>query len=237
MYCFRNDFFGYSDEFRDMSFSRSRDNETHFQNNLKKLGPNWYYAKHPISYKRNNLGHRTKEVNDLDFDNYILCAGCSYTEGIALEADLRYSQILAQLLHTDVYNMGIGGTGNDITLHNLMSWLLKFDKKPKLIVIQWTESTRFFIEESDNIESVGVWTSDTNAKDFILLGDRLKYFDIKTKYQKILLEKLANVPIIEIPWQGREWPMVDFGRDLLHPGIKTNERWAKLLFDKAQPLI
>ena len=129
-------YIGYNINYRYTEFFDGRDNKSNYEANLKKLGPNWYYANAEISYIRNSLGHREKEPVDLDYDNYALCVGCSITEGIALEVDTRYSNILRERLKIDTYNMGLSGTGNDVIAHNLIVWLSKAVKTPKFVVIQ-----------------------------------------------------------------------------------------------------
>ena len=80
---------GYSPEFRDELFFHGKDSKVNFEANKKKLGDLWYYTNNQITYKRNSLGHRSIEPAVLNLDNYIVCAGCSITEGIGVEVHNR----------------------------------------------------------------------------------------------------------------------------------------------------
>ena len=150
-YSITNNFIGYSHPYRNTQYYHGKDNKKNYEINLKNLGPNWYYANRNITYNRNSLGHREKEFAELNVDNYALCVGCSITEGIALEVENRYSNFLRNDLNIDVYNMGIGGTGNDVIFYNLVTWLHTFTQRPKFVVIQWTDIHRFLIEKSKDL--------------------------------------------------------------------------------------
>ena len=238
-------FVGYSPEFRDELFFHGKDNEATFEARKKRLGDSWYYTNNQITYKRNSLGHRSVEIQDLNLDNYIICTGCSVTEGIGVEVQNRYSDLVQQDLNVDVYNMGVAGSGNDVIVLNLLTWLAKVEKKPKFIVIQWTDIHRFM---NENVQLKGVWmTSDPAIEQFIALGDAINYFLSKYKYLRSLLKTLTNIPIIEIPWSS-EFPKaesqhdtilpktnyLDYGRDFMHPGIITHRQWADMIVEKAK---
>ena len=45
---------------------------------------NYYDSEGKLKYKFNSLGYRTKELNNLHMDPYMLVIGCSYTEGVGL---------------------------------------------------------------------------------------------------------------------------------------------------------
>jgi hypothetical protein len=233
--------------YRDELFFHGKDNQENFDANKKRLGDSWYYAKNKISYKRNSLGHRTVELKELNLDNYIICTGCSITEGIALEEQYRYSSLLRKELNVDVYNMGVASSGNDTLVHNLLTWLSSIEKKPKFIVIQWTDIHRFMtMDYDDTIQLKGLWlNTEPHITRFITSGDEIHYFQSKSKYLRNLLKTIVNIPIIEIPWS-TDFPktdnqtdiilsktnFVDYGRDFMHPGIKTHRRWADMIIEK-----
>lgn len=233
-----------------LSLFQGRDSESLFNENLKKLGPSWYYANNKITYKFNSLGHRSMEFDDLNLDNYALCVGCSNTEGTALEVETRYSNLLQKDLNIDVYNMGIGGTGHDVVAHNLLTWAHTVKKKPKFIVIQWSDLRRFLTEIGpDSYMSVGLWNEGEPTK-FILAGDSIRYFKTKSLLARKLIKQAFDVPIIEILWNEELFfkpsdndiciPKAkvenDFGRDLSHPGIKTHRIWADSIIEKLKNL-
>ena len=56
----------------------------------------------------NSFGHRCKEIADLDFDNYVLFAGCSHTVGVGVTVKQSYPYRVAKKLKCDYYNLGLG---------------------------------------------------------------------------------------------------------------------------------
>lgn len=246
-YSITDNFIGYSPLHRTSMFYHGRDSKENYETNLKKLGPSWYYANKNISYLRNSLGHREKEPSELQLDNYILCVGCSVTEGIALEVQTRYSNLLKNDLNIDVYNMGVGGTGNDVIAYNLLTWLSSVKSKPKFVVVQWSDTYRFITEtEQHSLNVNGAWNI---SKEFFQAADEVNYFNTKSMLLRKLI-KQTDIPVIEIPWNHQVFaeptkddiilPVVnflDFGRDLLHPGIKMHRKWADLIIERAQNLL
>ena len=245
-----DNFIGYNTEYRDELFFHGKDNQENFEANKKRLGDGWHYSLNPITYKRNSLGHRTSELKNLNLDNYIICTGCSITEGIALEEQCRYSSLLSNDLNLDVYNMGVASSGNDAIVHNLLTWLTTIDKKPKFIVIQWSDMNRFMTDDDDsNIQLKGLWlNTDPAISKFIASGDEIHYFQSKSKYLRSLLKTIVNVPIIEIPWSS-DFPKadsqtivlpktnyLDYGRDFMHPGIQTHRRWADMIIEEIKKI-
>ena len=245
MFTFFSDYIGYPKNARFEYFHGGMDSKLKYLNNLKVMGPNWEYAKTQVTYERNSFGHRSKEFSDLNLDNYILCTGCSMSEGIGLPVNNRYSNILASMLNCDMYNIGIGGSGNDVIFYNLVTWFATVPIKPKLVIIGWTGEARFLIEKDNSIK-LSTSSSDDKIENFLAMGDDIGYFSSKTELLKNLIRKIISVPIIEMTWHNELSSMlgepihilkdilktqVDLARDLSHPGIKTNHNIAVMLYD------
>ena len=64
-YSFNNNFFGYDKDNRNKLFYHGIDDPAAFNKNKEKLGPSWYYYDRQITYNRNSLGHREKEIDQL----------------------------------------------------------------------------------------------------------------------------------------------------------------------------
>lgn len=177
----------------------------------------------PVIYKYNSNGHRTKEVESLDFDNYILFGGCSHTEGLGLELEEIYTHQTSNQLNLDYYNIGIGGSGLDVMFYNIMTWLAKYNHKPKIIVLQWSFPLRYSRFHDDrnplHIQPEGSWSKDQYA-DFLITGERIGYFPLRTKFYYNLLNQL-NIPIVNISFP-------DYGNKILPNYINFVE------YDKAR---
>lgn len=242
MYINRSPFIGYTEDKKYEKFSGT-DSLSKFNESIKKMGTNWEYLNLDFDYVRNSYGHRSPEISEINLDNYILFTGCSFTEGLGLPVNKRYSDIVASMLNCDLYNLGLAGSGNDIIFYNLLTWLSTVKQKPKLIVLQWTIDNRFMIiEKNQNIEIYGIWSKVLEK--FIVDGEAYDYFKSKTTYFKQLVRKLFDVPIIEIQCMinmsfAEDEPKhkilftdkVDYARDLIHPGIKANQMLAEKVFN------
>ncbi len=210
------------------------DNEELFLKNLKDKPNDWYYRDKEIIYSYNNLGHRSKNIEDVDLDNYILFTGCSHTEGIGLELDKTYANIVAKELNCDYYNLALGGSGIDTMMHNLNLWLHTIKKQPKYIICQWPDPNRFITYESDVFHAHGLWEKDPNILNFILAGDTNCYFKARVMLAKILIASMNNVIKVSLLSNENEvhFKRYDIARDGLHYGIESNRILAEHILEK-----
>jgi hypothetical protein len=236
-----NDFIGYAQHECNVLFSGS-DTETLYIKNLKTKPDDWYYRTNRIRYIRNNNGHRCKEIRDIDLTNYILYAGCSHTEGIGLELEKTYPYLLSKSLSCDYYNLGIGGSGIDVLLHNLIVWFGTVKQKPKLVIIQWPFWARYarFIREPTNATLLSTRISTVGGVNdpTLMEGESVHYFKTIEHLAKIKLNHMIDVPIINIGLA--EYPSIinddfiifdylDYARDL-HFGIESHKNLASKLY-------
>lgn len=240
-------FIGYPASHKNTNFSGS-DSEEKFLKSKSEKEESWEYNSMPISYIRNEYGHRSGKITELNLDNYILFTGCSITEGIGIPVESRYSNLLSDMLKCDIYNLGLGGTGNDIIFYNLMSWFSIIKTKPKLVVLQWTSEYRYAIIDKENTSDVSIYGPwNEPEKNFLIEGSNNGYFVSKKSMFEQLIKKVIDVPIIEIiphhvnrknePTSRYQLftPMKellgDVARDLSHPGIKSNKMLSEKLFN------
>jgi hypothetical protein len=223
------------------------DHEGRFKENLNTQPDDWYYRTRKITYSYNSLGHRCKDVKDIDLDNYLLFAGCSHAEGIGLELEKTYSYRVAEMLGCDYYNLALGGSGIDLMTHNLTMWNNYVPKKPKALIILWPHETRFLTtgynecirlhimpEKNDDCIRMHLM-SDRNDKtrNFIVAGTDVNFFNARKQFSEILISNLYDgCKIIHAGWN--DYPRdlslwlgnKDFARDLAHSGIEDNEKFA-----------
>lgn len=136
------------------SYWMGSDNPNSYDEHIKKYGESWKYygSKSKITYIYNEYGHRTNvKLNNLP-NEWGLALGCSGTEGPGLEL----KDLWHQKLGLPVYNAGVSGAGNDLSLHN-MQRILRI-AKPKYIFFQLTALHRYFIlNDTDIVKTVGIW--------------------------------------------------------------------------------
>jgi hypothetical protein len=259
MLSLNNDFLGYHPLEHNVSFSGS-DSEQLYLENLKSKPVDWYYRTNKISYERNSNGHRCKEINDIDLDNYILFTGCSHTEGIGLELETTYPYLLSKQLNCDYYNLSVGGTSTDTISYNLMTWFAKVKKPPKLLILQWSENLRFILKDFENTEnfnpepwhSCGIWSAKepnkVNAKsvgNFLISSEEIGFFETTNELAKKLIYNIVPCPIIEVTSvlqknnNGSYYLLkIDSARDVRgHLGIKSQLFNSTMIYREAIKLI
>ena len=197
----------------------------------------WYYKNKIIKYNYNQFGHRCKNLADVNLHNYILFTGCSHTEGVGLELEKSYPYVTSGLSGYDYYNLGLGSSGIDVLLFNLIAWFSTVDRLPRAVVIQWPDISRFstIAPNADTIVPNGTWSSDKQINDYIVADYDCNASDTKALLAKKLIELVIKCPIYYVTLKGQKLPggtsgipfiKVDVARDLAHFGIKSNETLA-----------
>jgi hypothetical protein len=204
-----------------------------YKKNLKEQPEDWLYRTKSITYKYNSHGFRCTDIKDLDFDNYILFTGCSHTEGVGLELEDTYPYKVSKHFNTDYYNLAVGGSGLDVLEHNLITWFLKFKKKPKYVFIQWPDHSRYagVFPNYENILLMGSWHPESKFKDFMAAGEITGFFHSRKYLTSRLLSNVIDVPIFNVQYSALSSfqtydfliKKIDLARDLAHSGIKTNQ--------------
>ena len=172
-----NNLIGYLDRHKKESYSGS-DHLRQYAENLKKFPVDWRYKDVKIAYHRNDFGHRSVEVDELDND-FILFTGCSHTEGIGLPVEDSYPSIVAKLLKTNYYNLALGGSGGDIVYHNLVTWFKNKLPMPKFVCIQWPEAFRYAaIVTEDKFKNGMVGPADSRSTGFSAKTQRFRHIKV-----------------------------------------------------------
>ena len=219
---YHNDFIGYSDPGTVQYFSGG-DFEERFKQNLKSQPDDWYYRFNEVTYDINQLGHRSKNIEDIDLDNYILFTGCSHAEGIGLELEKTFPYLTANDLGTDYYNLALGGSGIDVMTHNLMMWIHTVKKLPKALIIMWPQTTRFArLQECGELLSFEVPSCATSTDDekFIVMGEKINFFETVYRSSKKIINAAYTCNTLHL--QTVMLGQTDVARDLAHAGILSN---------------
>jgi hypothetical protein len=235
-----NDFIGSDDSNTTLKFIGG-DSEKQFIQAIEKMPKDWYYNNTEILYNYNNLGHRCKNFEDLDQDNYILFIGCSHTMGVGLELEKTYPHLLSENLRMDYYNLAVPATGNDVVEYNLSTWFFKMNKKPKLVIVQWPDHTRFIEYDELHHHSLerGAWNTDPNYMSFIVNAEDSGMFKARGVMAENMLKNIIEVPIITCNFGSQKgygiydlyMTRVDRARDLSHSGINSHYAFTKMLLN------
>jgi len=202
--------------------------------------PNDSLLKQNVYYKYNNLGHRCKNIEEINLDNYILFAGCSHTFGEALNVEDTYPYLTAQKLNCDYYNLGVPATGFDVLFYNVMLWYSLY-KPPKLLVIQYPDYTRFScsVNNSPLIVPYGPWQTDKEIIEMIMRNEDKGFYSFRNTCYNQLLNNLKT-PIIKLVFGQTKMidsdsiriHRLDYAIDDQHHGIETHSFVAETIFNK-----
>ena len=233
-------FIGYHIDKRFENFSGIHTKES-FEKSLLNESSEWYYRDKIITYERNELGHRSKSIDQIDLDNYLLFTGCSFTEGIGNLLEDTYPYLVSQKNNIDYYNLGLGGSGIDAMFFNLIQWISHVPKKPKALIVQWPNIARFLsfrphlkeavTQQSHNnflavhdlmvgnknvsVESNGIWSKLDDVEKFLVLGESpdVNYFSSRKYFISLMIRSLfKEIPIIFISLGERD---LDFDLEFL----------------------
>jgi hypothetical protein len=235
-----NDFIGSDDSNTTLKFIGG-DSKKQFIKSTKEMPKDWYYNNTEILYEYNNLGHRCKNFEDLDQTNYILFIGCSHTMGVGLELEKTYPYLLSEKLKMDYYNLAVPATGNDVLEYNLLTWFFKVNKKPKLVVIQWPDQSRFmeYDELRNHALECGTWSTDPNYMSFVVNAEDTGMFSARVAMVENIIKNIIEIPMITFNFGNQRgygiydlhMSRIDRARDLGHAGIESHKQFTKILFN------
>jgi hypothetical protein len=242
MFSINESFIGYVNNQRYQPFSGS-DTVELFAKNLKNKPNDWYYRTAKINYTRNDVGHRCKNIDEINLENYILFVGCSHTEGIGLELEKSYPYRTSQNLDCDYYNLAIGGSGIDVAIHNLTIWFNKIQKRPKHLIFQIPSLHRFCstLSPATDVPAVGMYnihSKNKNVSDFILTGEAFNYWNslyelsiVKVKSLGVPYTEILIEPNHDLTYNQIELVALDEARDG-HYGIESHTTLAEKITER-----
>lgn len=124
------------------------DSEQLFERNLKNR-TDWVYSSKEIIYNFNSDGLRMKKnLTDVD-DNYIFFSGTSYSLGIGLHEDDRFSNTLSKELSIDYVNCSGATYSCKTQAINFFNLINSGYKLPKILVMEYAPCTgyTFYIKD------------------------------------------------------------------------------------------
>jgi hypothetical protein len=208
----------------------SMDTEELYQENLKNnydklLKHNW--INNPFTYKFNSAGFRSEEFEESAPS--IMFLGCSMTVGIGVPWNTTWPKIVSDELGMKCYNLGIGGSSNDTAFRFAYTWLNKL--KPTICIFNQTFADRMEVWQYNGIIGdmskehpkfyLGTWQSNNFNKKILAEKNLLAIKQLCDQSNT----KFVNTSVHSMPY-------LDLARDLAHPGIQSNQEYAKMVLAK-----
>ena len=220
------------------TFSRvGSDNESTYMTNLKTQSKDWLYRTKEVNYQRNSHGHRCGDATNCK----IVFAGCSITEGISVALEDTFAYKVSTTLGLKYYNLGINGFGPDMLSINLSKWIELYGA-PDIVVLQWPQAHRKFELVNEEAVPVGPWHDRTTSQPYIskdmwnnyekvITTNYMDHFYFIIRETTVSYLKSLGIKVAEL--FPEDIPLIDRGRDLTHPGIKSHQ----ILTDKLLQLL
>lgn len=191
--------------------------------NIKKMGKKWTYRHKEISYKFNSHGFRTREFNDINWQNSIVVFGDSKVFGTGLAVEDTICATIEKFSGIPTINLGISGSAVDTAMFNSIFFYNHYPK-PKAIVHLWTSLARY-----TNFNTNGSYNSMLprykefyNKMDWVsrsklyIQAERSVWKDSVPRYEGSFFEltftQVENIHPLK---------QIDVARDLEHPGIDS----------------
>lgn len=159
---------------------------------------------HDASFDYNDLGHRCKNLTEINLQNYILFAGDGATVAGELPIEQTYPYLISQKLKTNYYNIAINYGGLEVSLYNLVSWFSNVKQKPKALVICSEFLNSITVTDNSFNEYKHLDYSFDITQDIYAQGKESGYYMARTELTKRLLYNTVVIPTYQIILKDRE---------------------------------
>jgi len=196
------------------------------------------WAERKIEYQFDDLGFRKQLKNNFEKD--ILFLGCSFTFGVGINYENSFTNIVADALGKNNVNWAVPGSSNDTAFRLCKQYLQK--KTPSMVILNSPPPHRLelFSDYNEGSQSHNITSSHRQGNP--LLGGNfecpIEFFDerfsLLNREKNILaMEMLCSKNKIKfLHLNAEDMMLIDLGRDLAHPGVRSNQLFAdKILKD------
>lgn len=240
-------FFGDISKAGKTEYWEGTDSEKRFRRNMKHTDTREILEKNDwvnttIEYKYNSQGFRCDEFEDTDC---IVTLGCSYTFGTGLPNNDTFAQRVADYYSLKNYNLGLPGSSNASCFRMAYRWIPIL--KPKFVVFAQPHRERISIQQENGYE---MHIKASHIFEHHLKPYRPWYKMFIENDTNVLLEYEKNTMAVKYICQTNNIPLInfeiedylpnektiDYARDLLHYGNKTQQRLTDMIIKQIDNL-
>lgn len=113
------------------------------QNLLNWNNGNYPYESYENYYDINEQGYREKSWKDINWNNVILCLGCSFMDGLGVSKEHSIPGLLTKLTSINCVNLSSPGFGVQAMV-DISSTLINLGITPKAVIMQYSFWNRFY---------------------------------------------------------------------------------------------
>ena len=158
---------------------------------------------HDLADIFNSRGHRCKEIEEINLQNYILFAGDNVGVGWGTPLEETYPYLISKSLKIDYYNLSIFNGGIESLKYNLITWYHKIPQKPRAIVISNEFLNSFLVADQNHTEFTPCDLNDEKVQAVLDAGNTTNYFLTRQFLTDKLLSNLIKNPIYQIEFNDR----------------------------------
>lgn len=152
----------------------------------------------------NSLGHRCKELKDINLHNYILFAGDNIGVGLGTAIEKTYPYIVANKLKTDYYNLSIFNGGLDALRYNLITWFTLIPQRPKAVIVSCEFLNSLIVSDQNYSYYDYCDLSDENVQDLLDAGNMTGFFNARHIFADRQINSLIKTPIYQIVFNDKQ---------------------------------
>ena len=158
---------------------------------------------HDLADIFNSRGHRCKEIEEINLQNYILFAGDNVGVGWGTPLEETYPYLISKALNVDYYNLSIFNGGLESLRYNLITWYHKIPQKPRAIIISNEFLNSFIVSDINGNNLKPCDLNDEKVQVVLNTGNTTNYFKTRQYFTDKLLSNLIKNPIYQIEFKDK----------------------------------
>lgn len=188
----------------------------------------------PIVYESNEMGYRSEYWNPRDMKMYGIAVGSSNTWGSGLHYEDRFDTLIAKEIGFPIINLGWPGGSCNYVKEQVEMLLMNNLNKPAFVIVEWPPLTRLTLWTINDFEIINAHFNDIRLELFekiLDLNEKILYAEaVKSVVSVHNILNHFSIPFFEwtiTPDSASVFDLeiqefIDYARDGVHPGPKTN---------------
>lgn len=152
----------------------------------------------------NSMGHRCKELDTLNFHNYVLYVGDNPGLGLDKPIEETFPYIVSSYMNIDYYNLCIFNGGVDALKYNLLLWLHKFKQRPKAIFACCEFLNSVMVNDQNYTHLRPCDTNDIIVQDVLENAQKSGYFTFRNHLADRMISRMIQFPIYQVKFKNRQ---------------------------------
>lgn len=152
----------------------------------------------------NSLGHRCKELKDLNLQNYILFAGDNIGVGLGTAIEETYPYLVANKLKTEYYNLSIFNGGLDALRYNLITWFTLIKQRPRAVIVSCEFLNSLIISDQNYSYYEHCDLKDEGVKELLDAGNMTGFFNARHIFANRQINNIITCPIYQIVFKDKQ---------------------------------